>query len=218
VDAGAGQAGVSWPFAAAPGSTVYLPVLAFDNNGGTHIAWNWRPEQAGEDTYEPSYAYQSPAQAGKGSVQAADGTQLSLPVGMSDVLSVPGFAPGTSFYAAKSLAVAANGDVLLVVHSVKGGRMLLRLDRKKGIWSVPVATPAGASQIVVDRQGREWMFATGLRIFMRPAGGSRWNELESVGKKLCSPVVSYSSPEDAFYVRVKDCNEAAALIYRISTG
>lgn len=207
----------AWPFAINPGWTVYLPVLAFDRGGGLHVAWSWRPEQAGMETYLPSYAFRPTASFVTANFFAADGTKRSLPLTLLTSQEVGNFGREKPFYAPKSMAIAANGDPLLVLQPLTGGRLLLRLEKATGKWLEPEPTPEAASQIVVDRQGREWMFATGLKIFRRNNSELPWRQIGVVSSGLCSPFVKYSETSNSIYIKAKSCDESKIMIYEVKS-
>lgn len=186
----------------------YLPytvTLAFDGNNDMHAIWTWWDSHAcldGSVTVSPSYRF------------LADGTDPGNRIGYGDVERIPGWPKDTVFNTSKAIAIAANGDVLAILEPKDKPRQLIRRFRDSGQWSVPVDTPNSASKIRVTRDGTEWLFASGLRLFKRVPGGT-WSAPIIVGKDLCDPWPVYSAEENAFYIRAKACSDfATAVVYR----
>lgn len=191
-------------FAFDAGYIPYLVTLAFDAEGAMHAIWTWW-DRAGNTTGAvnvlPTYRKLA---------------NPSLPVYVADTTSgrIPGWPDSTTFNTAKALAVAVNGDVLAILEPQGQNRKLVRLSRATGKWSAPEDTPYSASKILVDRDGNEWIFASGLNLFKRLPGG-KWSRPFSVGRNLCDPRPVYSSSENSFYILAKSCaNRDKAVVYR----
>lgn len=196
------------PFAFQNGYSVYLITLAFGPHNGMHVFWNWRPHGAGMNTILPSYAY-SPDGV---HFYKADGTPYHLPITVAQSGVIGNMSPSEQFYAPKSVAVLPNGDPLVILQPLQGGRVMYALDRQTGTWSAPEPSPDGASQIVVDNQGRIWAFATGLKVFMKPALTSPWLAMGTVGSALCYPNVLYVPAEARFIIHAITCGGHHATI------
>lgn len=206
---GAGKASVTlYPFSFQDTYSVYLTTLGFDAKGGIHAFWNWRPGGAGMDTISPSYAFSPDAQQ----FFRSDGVAYKLPIGLaeSDIVVPPTLA--NSFYAPKSVAVMPNGDPVVLIQPLTGGRLLISLDRSSQRWRPPEPAPDSASEIIVDRQGRLWAFASGLRVFVRQSLSKPWEIVGEIGDKLCYPRVKYYPEESRFVVHAKSCNEGQVTI------
>lgn len=196
------------PFAFQNGYSVYLVTLAFGPHNGMHVFWNWRPHGAGMNTILPSYAY-SPDGV---HFYKADGTPYQLPITVAQSGVVGDVTPADQFYAYKSVAVLPNGDPLVVLQPLQGGRVMYTLNRQTGTWSAPQLTPDGASAIVVDAQGRIWAFASGLRVFMKTSLNAPWLMMGQVGKNLCYPKVLYVPKEQRFIIHAVTCGGRHATV------
>lgn len=191
-------------FAYAEGYEPNLVVLAFDNNNVMHSIWTWWDMSSGlsgEATFLPSYQ------------SVADSV---TEIRAADVASnrIPGWSASARFNPPKSIAIAANGDVLVILEPHAQNRKLVRLNRATGQWGAPTDTPYSASKILVDRDGNEWVFASGLKLFKRAPGGS-WSRPIDVGTNLCYPRPVYSETENSFYILAKTCSTFdKAVVYR----
>jgi hypothetical protein len=191
-------------FAYDPGFIPYLITLAFDADDAMHAIWTWwdkASKQSGAVTVRPSYR------------KLADPKQ---PTAITNATAgrIPGWPAGTSFNTAKSLAIAANGDVLAILEPQGQNRKLIRLDRATGKWGAAEDTPYSASKILVDRFGNEWLFASGLNLFKRVPGGG-WSRPFTIGRNLCDPRPVYSQAEHSFYILAKTCPARdKATVYR----
>lgn len=194
----------SAPFAYDENFVPYLVTLAFDTENTMHAIWTWwdkASNQTGAVTVLPTY---------KNVANSIQVTQIS------DANSgrIPGWPVNTTFNTAKSLAIAANGDVLALLEPQGQNRKLVRLNRTTGIWSAPIDTPNSASKILVDRNGNEWVFASGIKLFKRKPGDS-WLRPISIGYNLCDPRPVYSAEENSFYIHAKTCPARDnAMVYR----
>lgn len=191
-------------FAYDGGYVPYLVTLAFDADNAMHAIWTWwdkASNQSGAINVLPSYR------------KVADPAQ---PITVASVASnnIPVWPPATVFNTAKSIAIAANGDVLAILEPQGQNRKLVRRNHKTGTWGAPIDTPYSASKIMVDRTGNEWLFASGLNLFKRIPGGD-WSRPFHIGKDLCDPRPVYSEAENSFYILAKTCPaKDRAVIYR----
>ena len=197
-----------FPFAFRDTYSVYLINLAFDDRNGMHAFWHWRPGGAGMETILPTYAYSPNGH----DFFRDDGGRYVLPVDVSSSSVIGSMPPNRQFYAPKSAAILANGDPIVVLQPLSGGRVLYSLDRRTGRWFGPEPSPAGASQIVIDRTDRQWAFSSGLRVFTRGASKTNWREVGQIGAGLCSPKVKYIESENRFFVHSKTCDGRRASI------
>lgn len=187
--------------------SVYLITLAFDKHNGMHAVWTWRPGGAGEDNVIPSYAYAPDG----GFFARADGSPYVLPIRLRDADAIVTRDEAQKFYAPKSIAVLPDGTPLIIVQSVSSGRKLIAYDTARRAWSLPSPTPNGAMEVVVDRRGRIWAFATGLKVFMKENLTHPWREVGTISG-LCSPKVRYFPAESRFVVHAKTCDGRRATI------
>lgn len=203
VDAGA-IAPTTTAFAYDDGYVPYLVTLAFDADNTMHAIWTWwnkASNQSGAINVLPSYR------------KVADPAQ-PITVASAASNSIPGWSSAIVFNTAKSIAIAANGDVLAILEPQGQNRKLVRRNHATGIWSAPIDTPYSASKIMVDREGNEWLFASGLNLFKRIPGGD-WSRPLHIGQELCDPRPVYSEAENSFYILAKICPEKdRAVIYR----
>lgn len=195
------------PFAFSPGYSVYLPTLAFDVDNGMHIFWSWRKEGAGMETTHPSYAY-SPDRE---NFFSSDGAQLLLPISVSEIKS---FADNDDrqFYAPKTVAVTPNKIPVAVFQPLSGGRELVTIDRTNDSVRIE-KTPESAQNILIDSAGRQWLFATGIKVFMRETETAQWRVVGTIGTDLCFPKAKYYSEESRFILQAKSCHSMAMSVF-----
>ena len=191
-------------FAYDPGYIPYLVTLAFDAENAMHAVWTWwdrSSNQGGNVTLHPSYR------------RLDDPTQTAAIADSTDY-RIPGWPDTTIFNTAKSIAIAADGDVLVILEPRSENRKLIRLDRSTGQWSQAMDTPNSASKVLVDKNGRVWVFASGLNLFVRTPGG-RWSMAHKIGSNLCDPRPVYSKDEHSIYILAKTCPDRdKAVVYR----
>ncbi len=200
------QQATQTPFAFEDSYSVYLATLAFDAENGMHAFWNWRPGGAGMDTINPSYAFSPDGER----FFRSNGQAYKMPITYHQADVIVG--SNEKFYAPKSVTVLANSNPAVVIQPLSGGRQLVTLDGVNKRWNAPEAMPAAASEIVVDSQGSAWVFATGVRVFMRPANKVEWQEIGQISTGLCSPKVKYYPPESRFVIHAKTCDGRRATI------
>lgn len=195
-------------FAYQDGYTAYLPTLGFGPDNALHVFWNWREGEAGMDTTRPSYATSADGRH----FFNTDGSTLALPADYQRSVSIEGPPALGRFYAVKSVALASDGSPMVIVQSLNGDRQLWRRQAATGRFTME-PSPLGASVLVVDKQGREWAFATGLRVLMRPHAGARWQDMGEIGSNLCGPAVQYYPSESRFVVHAKSCDGRLAHLF-----
>lgn len=199
---------VQKPFAYQDGYTVYLPTLAFDDSNRMHVFWNWRQGEAGMATVRPSYAV-SPDGI---SFFDAAGNALTTPVDFSHSEPVIGEESDDQYYAPKSAAVSAQGDPMVVMQPLGIGRQIWTINNiEKRFFKED--SPYAASVIIVDKLGRQWAFATGVRVFTRPNASERWENVGEIGHNLCTPKVAYYSAEARFLIHAKNCVDGSVSIF-----
>lgn len=195
---------VTTAFAYDEGYVPYLVTLAFDGDNAMHAIWTWwdkRSGQTGAVNVLPSYR------------KVAD-PALPFTVASASTHRLPGWPSTTKFNTAKSIAIAADGDVLAILEPQGQNRKLVRRNHATGTWSAPVDTPNSASKILVDRDGNEWLFASGLNLFKHIPGGN-WSRPFRIGRGLCDPRPVYSEAENSFYILAKTCpDRSQVVVYR----
>jgi len=187
------------PFAFQEGYSVYLITLTFDQSNGMHAFWHWRDDGAGEKVTRPSYAYSPDGSR----FYTSKGASYNLPVNINTAEIVANVAPINEYYAPKSAGVLVDGNPAVIFQPASGGRTITDLNKKTGLWSASELTPWGASEIVVDKAGNQWMFATGLQVFKRSTAGGNWVQVGQIGTALGYPKVQYIPTENLFVVHAK---------------
>lgn len=187
------------PFAFQDTYSVYLITLTFDANNGMHVFWHWRDDGAGEKVTRPSYAY-SPDGI---NFYTSNRVSYNLPVNINTTDIVSNISPEKEYYAPISAAVNVDGNPSVVFSPVAGGRTITYLNTTTRIWSSSELTPWGASEIVVDKDGNQWMFASGLQVFKRRIGSASWLQVGQIGNGLGYPKVQYIPSENLFVVHAK---------------
>jgi hypothetical protein len=190
------------------GYSVYLASLGFDSQGGMHVFWNWRPSGAGMETISPSYAWSPDGWR----FQRSDGAQYALPISFRDSDVIAPNDRANLYYAPKSVAVMPSGDPVVVLQPLTGGRFMRSFDRSAKRWRRAEVMPNAASEIVVDKQGRLWAFASGIKVFMRESLAAPWQAVGEIGTDLCYPRVRYYADESRFIVHAKTCDERQVII------
>lgn len=196
------------PFAFEDRYTVYLPIIGFDSNNKMHIVWNWRRGEAGMETFRPSYAM------GSGDKTFVDptGAKLALPIDVIHSFPVTGKRDEEQFYAPKVIAFTTQDAPMVLMQPLTPGRQIWTLNKSRAAFDKE-ESPAAASALVVDKQGRQWAFATGLRVFMRPEGVVRWEDMGEIGPNICAPKVAYYPADSRFVVHAKSCTGDRAYIF-----
>lgn len=196
--------GASVAFAYDESYVPYLVTLAFDSDNVMHAIWTWwdkRSGQTGAVNVMPSY-------------RKVAATTQPIAVASAATYHIPGWPSSMRFDTAKSIAIAANGDVLAILEPQGQNRKLIRRDHATGNWSAPIDTPNSASKILVDRDGNEWLFASGLNLFKRIPGGD-WSRPFHISQGLCDPRPVYSETENSFYILAKTYpDRSRAVVYR----
>jgi hypothetical protein len=161
------------PFAYEPGWTVYMMELAFDAQGGMHVAWLWREGGPGATAALPSYAY-SP-DGGK-TFQRSDGRPYQMPIRLKAAEKLVDD-PARKFHTPLQLAADAEGRPYVYLSPAGGGKQARRLLRARsaGGWQELEPPPHSATTIAIGPGGVHWAAASGMRIFRR-AGDGQWSE------------------------------------------
>lgn len=188
--------------------SVYLTTLGFDGQGVVHVFWNWRPGGAGMDTIDPSYAWSRDGRDFKRS----DGSPYALPISLRDSDVIAPADRASSYYAPKSVAVMPDGDPVVVLSPLTGGRFMRSFDTAAKRWRDAETMPYGATEIVVDSQGRLWAFASGIKVFMRQSLAKPWQVVGEIGTDLRYPRVRYYAEDSLFVVHAKSSDDRRVTI------
>lgn len=199
---------VQTPFAFEDRYTVYLPTIGFDSTNTMHVVWNWRRGEAGKETFRPSYAMGS---ADKIFVDPT-GSKLALPIDVSRSFLITGKKDDEQFYAPKVIAFTLQDAPMVLMQPITPGRQIWTLNTARAVFEKE-ESPSAASALVVDKQGRQWAFATGLRVFMRPDGVARWEDMGEIGPNICAPKVAYYPADSRFVVHAKSCAGDRAYLF-----
>lgn len=198
------------PFAFEDGYSVYLTSLAFDRFNGIHGFWNWRDGGAGSMTQVPSYFYLT----SDSDFYKSNGFKYRTPINLRDAEQIKlSDATDQLFYAPKSVATLPDGGPVVVIHSIKNGRQIIWRRKNKSEWENAEPSPSGASEIVVDKYGKLWAFASGIKVFVKSEIDSPWQLVGEIPKNLCQPKVKYISQEQRFVIHAKTCDGQNATIF-----
>lgn len=198
---------VQKPFLFSSGYTPYHPTLSFDSDNRMHIFWTWRKGGAGADTSHPSYAYSPDGE----NFFSLAGIALKLPIASSAVETFI-YRDNRKFYSPIYAAINENNNPLVIFQPVSGGRELSTLDVESATVKTE-ETPASSTSILIDKIGRQWTFATGIRVFMRNDEKSSWNFMGSIDNDLCSPKAKYYPSESRFIIHAKSCSTGDVSIF-----
>jgi len=188
-------------FAMEPNWVVYMPAIAFDGHGGMHVAWLWRQGGPGRTVSRPSYAF-SPD--GGRTFQRSDGTPYELPIGLESAEQIVPDRERT-YLTPLQLAVSPDGGAWVYMSPAdrNPSRELWRADGRGG-WHAEGRPPESAYAFDIDRQGRHWAFASGLRIHQRANAAAKWQLFEERAG-LCAPWPLLT--DEAIFVHAVDCED-----------
>ena len=198
---------IQLPFAYEEGFSVYFITLAFDKKNGMHVFWHWREGGAGANVTKPSYAY-SPD--GK-SFYSSNGVGYHLPISLNNAeLFVKG-SGSAEYYAPKSIGILDGNMPAVILQPIPKGREIIFM-KSPGYWSTPIKTPDAAGEIVIDSEGNQWVFSTGLKVFKKSKASKTWSQLGKLGNNLCNPKAKYIPLEGLFFIHAKTCDGKQATI------
>lgn len=186
--------------------------LFFDKGNHLHLSWTWREFYGGSPFVRPSYAYSRDTNS---IFCRADGTKYELPVHLLDSgLLFPNHLDSQLNSPLAYLTADPNG-IPYVVTMEKGKFSEVRyFERQANRWSDPEPMPEGAQLMEIDDGGRQWAFATGLKIFTRSGpnikwqkvyedkGGTRFSHLKVLNIDKQNEFLVYSQSVDGQYVKV----------------
>jgi hypothetical protein len=195
---------------------VYLPGLTFDKANNMHVSWTWRKHGAGRETKFPSYAM---IPDGSSIAYSANGTQYTLPINFSGSDKVIDDDNESEFFAHTWPVADMDGIPAVLISPISDSRKLVNYDKKSGHWLAPESTPNAASIIMVDDDGQQWAFASGLRIFRRAKNHGKWQKIYSdKTNTLCSPKVLSVPEERLFFIHALCQNNTVKILRLIWDG
>lgn len=149
--------------------------LFFDKGNHMHLSWTWREFFGGSPFVRASYAY---SQDNDRLFCRADGTKYELPVHLQESgLLFPNHLDNQLNSPLAYLTADPNG-IPYVVTLEKGKSSEVRyFERQANRWSEPELMPEGAQLMEIDDAGRQWAFATGLKIYARSGPNMRWQKV-----------------------------------------
>ncbi len=197
-------------FASSNRWTVYLPRLAFDRDNGMHVSWLWRKGGAGRYTVHPSYAY-SPNDETK--FYTSKGKQYNLPISVDKAEWVGKH--GVDKFDSISDIEVDDRYVYIVLHRQGKTRELIKLNRLSKQWIKSEAMPHSASTFKVDRNGGQWAFATGLKVFYRKTDKGMWNLVFKDTEKYRYPKVIPVPGKNEFYIHTQSLDQKRVKIYKL---
>jgi hypothetical protein len=202
------------PFAFDEHYIVLYIELAFDKNNGMHAIWTWRYSGPGGDTVKPSYAY-SP-DGGAHFYRADHKTLYTLPINYADadeITDVPG-----PYWAEKAIAAFDPEKPELILFPIGGPRRLFsRVQPSDGhYWQSDGDSPWGATDLVIDKEGVQWLIASGLKIFTRKYMWQPWVMVLDMQQQYRQPRVEYVSEENALYIHAKSGDYKSAVIFKFN--
>ena len=184
--------------------------LAFDAQGGMHMTWLWRQGTPGREFVQPSYAW-SPN--GGQSFHRSDGSRYKLPI--SRAASEKLVADQKQLFLGLSRITASpGGELAVLLHPIDGNRVIM--ERRAGRWQRPAPAPFAAQQLVYDRKGWLWAFASGLQVLRRDRVDDRWQHLVKGEGGMCHPQVLPTGQD--FMIFMRGCDTPEVAIFRLQTG
>jgi hypothetical protein len=199
------------PFTFEDSWSIYLINLAFDANNEMHIVWNWREGGAGRDTTSPTYAFSNDDK----NFVSIKGKPYTLPISWNQKDVIGNLDEQVKLYSAKSLAVGDDGTVYVIINPIGGKRTLFIY--KNGNWNGE-ETPFAATEVKVDSK-YEWLFSTGVRIFHRKIGSTKWRTLyqeeNAETSPFCYPKVIDIESKKSFLIHSRNCNSTGVKIVKV---
>lgn len=146
--------------------------LFFDRKNRMHISWSWREFYGDSPFVRPSYAY---SRDNENLFYRADGNKHTLPVRLQDSGLLFPDRPESRLSSPMAYVTADPEGTPYVVTSEKGKASEVRYYRwDANEWSSGEPTPAGAQIFEIDDVGKQWAFATGLKVYSRNEGNMNW--------------------------------------------
>jgi hypothetical protein len=179
-----GPDGGVFPFATEPGYRGQGGQIFFDAANRMHVSWIFYKEYEsdGSGHLKPNYPCYARSDDGGLTWRKADGTPLSLPIGLdeADVVLDPSWCePNTKGYFSGYTHLVALPDGTPIVHlapkEIRPGRHRALLAWEPGSgWSEPRLTPYAATRVMVDDAGVLSAASSGLRIHRSHDAGRTW--------------------------------------------
>ena len=101
---------------------------------------------------------------------------------------------------------------MVLIQPLGVGRQIWTLNKTTNTFSKE-ESPNAASELIVDKLGRQWAFATGLKVFMRLDGSGRWQDMGEIAGNVCAPHVIYFPEESRFVIHAKTCTSDTVKIF-----
>lgn len=149
--------------------------LSFDKVNRMHISWSWREHYGNSPFVRPSYAYSSDKDV---LFYRADGMQYQMPVTVNDSgLLFPNRLDGQLTSPLAYLSADPNSTPYVVTLEKGKSSEVRYFERQANRWSEPEPMPEGAQLMEIDDAGRQWAFATGLKVYVRSGPNMRWQKV-----------------------------------------
>jgi hypothetical protein len=156
----------------------WMPMLLrlfFDKENHLHLSWTWREFYSDSPFVRPSYAYGGGLDR---SFARADGRTYVLPINMQDSGLLYFNHPDIQLTSPLAHLTADPNGVPYVVTLQKGKSSTVSyFDDHAKQWSDPEPMPEGAQRMEIDDTGKQWAFATGLKIFSRLGAAHAWQKV-----------------------------------------
>ena len=155
--------------------SVYQIWLSFDDQNNMHVSWLWREGGAGPYPGYPSYAFSAD---GGASFSDSKGVEYRLPISVHQAELFIADGDRRRYGDRTSIALDLDG-IPYIYSSEKGDEKMYRklVHRSSAGWSAGEDLPEGATEVVIDEEGRFWAFATGPKIFLRNGAGEEWEDI-----------------------------------------
>ena len=147
--------------------------LFFDKGNHMHVSWTWREFFGGSPFVRPSYAYSQDLDDKE--FCRADGLKYVLPIHLQDSgLLFPNHLDSQLNSPLAYLTAEPDGTPYVVTLEKGKPSEVRYFERHANRWSDPEPMPESAQLMEIDDSGRQWAFASGLKIFTRSGPSQRW--------------------------------------------
>ncbi len=146
--------------------------LFFDRNNRMHLSWSWREFYGNSPFVRPSYAY---SRDNESLFYRADGGKHNLPVSLQDSGLLFPDRKESILSSPLTYVTADPSGTPYIVTNEKGKTSEVRYYQwAANEWSAGEPAPSGAQILEIDDTGRQWAFATGLKLFTRDDAALTW--------------------------------------------
>jgi hypothetical protein len=224
-----GPNGGVFPFAMEPGYRGQGGHIFFDPANRMHVSWIFYKEYEsdGSGHLKPNFPVYARSDDGGETFRTADGTPLSLPVGLeeADVVLHPDWCePNERGYFSGYTQVTALPDGTPVVHlapkETAPGRHRAILANEGGRgWGEPRLTPYAATRVVADSRGVLTAVSSGIRVHRSHDRGRTWQTWDvdtSGGSCVTWPDYSYTPQTDGFRFLAQVNRTGELRVYTVS--